>query len=256
MCSHELPTMSQVQQMRQRFEQLEIPKRSLIQPEKLQKTPAPVIKTPKPMFGFFKRSKTSIEIVRKCEEKANQDKNDKDLLNKCLKRSPAFRFNQDRTRASIHSHPSASSPKKQMQTFQNVSDEVEYLSNSETIKKALSKPLPVGLPPKKPPRVFSGSGSDSGRKNSVSSSCSSSSTTPNKDEAIYMQPFAHLGRQLMPKPKMEPEELHYMCTDLDTGRSELTVRRLSSLQAAHDSFEKSSIEKVRKKASKSTQKWL
>lgn len=234
--------MNQVQQLRQHFEKLKIPNKSLLEIEKLQKTTAaPAIKTPKPLFGLFQRSKTSIEITRKCEDKADQDKNDKDLLNKCLKRSPAFRFNQDRTRASIHSHPSARTVEKKVKTFEKISDEVEYLSNSETIKKALSKPLPIGLPPKKPPRVFSSS-ENGQRKNSVSSTCSSSST-PNKDEVIYMQPFAHLKQS--PKPKMEPEELHYMCTDLDTGRSQLTKRR-SSLQAAHDSFEKSSIEKVRK----------
>lgn len=31
---------------------------------------------------------------------------------------------------------------------------MEYLSTSATIKKALSKPLPTGSPPKKPPRTF------------------------------------------------------------------------------------------------------
>lgn len=237
--------MNQVQQLRQHFEKLKVPEKSLIELDKLQKTQIKPTKAPKPLIGLFQRSKTSIEIIRTCDNDSTHDNNDNSLLNKCLKRSPAFRFNQDRTRASIHSHPSARSVEKRVKTFETMQDEVEYLNRSETIKKALLKPLPIGLPPKKPPRVFSASSPvENGRKNSFSSSCSSSST-PNKDEVIYMEPYAHLKNS--PKPKMEPEPLHYMCTDLDTVRSRVnSSRKSSTLQAAHDSFEKSSIEKVRK----------
>lgn len=229
--------MNQVQQLRQHFEKLKVPNRSLIELEKLPKTQTPPVKAASsPFIGLFKRSKTSIEITRKCDNTAEADK---DLLNKCLKRSPAFRYNQDRTRASIHSHPSAKSVEKRVRTFETMSDEVQYLASSETIKKALSKPLPVGRPPPKPPRVFASN--ENGRKSSTSS-CSSSST-PNRDEVIYAQPFVHSKQP--PKPQIETEELHYMCTDLDTGRSQISKRR-SSLQAAHESIEKSSIEKVRR----------
>lgn len=242
--------MNQVQQLRQHFEKLKIPEKNLIEIEKLQKIEKieiPTQKNTKPSFlGLFKRSKTSIEITRNCDKISNRDSIDDKAALKCIKRSPAFRFNQDRTRASIHSHPSAKSVEKKIKTFENLQDEVAYVNRSETIKKALLKPLPIGLPPKKPPRMFNSNSPNSSeterRKSSISSS--SSSSTPNKDEVIYMEPYAHLKQS--PKPKMEPEPLHYMCTDLDTGRSQVNNNRKSSLQATHDSIEKNSIEKVRK----------
>lgn len=239
--------MNQVQQLRQHFEQLKIPEKNFIESEKLQKIEKnqnPNPKNPKPFLGLFKRSKTSIEITRNCDKNANHDIIDDKSALKCIKRSPAFRFNQDRTRASIHSHPSAKSVEKKIKTFENLQDEVAYVNRSETIKKALLKPLPIGRPPPKPPRMFNSNSpnGENGRKSSISST--SSSSTPNKDEVIYMEPFAHLKQS--PKPKMEPEPLHYMCTDLDTGRSQVNNRK-SSLQAAHDSIEKNSIEKVRKR---------
>jgi hypothetical protein len=36
----------------------------------------------------------------------------------------------------------------------DIDDEMQYLATSETIKKALKQPLPLGSPPKKPPRTF------------------------------------------------------------------------------------------------------
>lgn len=235
--------MNQVQQLRQHFEKLKVPEKDLNEVQKINAKQIVPIST-------FKRSKTSLDIIRNCDKNVNHDNSDSSFLTKCLKRSPAFRFGQDRTssiRASVHSHPSSKSAEKKNKNFQNVSDELQYVSTSETIKRALLKPLPLGLPPKKPPRIFNNG-------NETSSSVSSSST-PNKevadDEVIYMEPFAHL--KMSPSPIKEPEQLHYMCTDLDTGHSRLnnsnnSKRRLSSSLQLNDStsFEKNSIEKVRK----------
>jgi hypothetical protein len=231
--------MNQVQQLRQRFEKLKIPEKELNEVQKL----SPKQNGP---MSPFKRSKTSLEIIRNCDKNTNHDNSESSFLSKCLKRSPAFRFNQDRTRASVHSHPSSKSAEKKNKNFPNIQDELQYVSTSETIKRALLKPLPIGLPPKKPPRIFNNG-------NETSSSVSSSST-PNKevadDEVIYMEPFAHL--KMSPSPVKEPQQLHYMCTDLDTGQSRLnnsnnSNRRLSTSAHLNDSSvnEKNSIEKVR-----------
>lgn len=64
---------------------------------------------------------------------------------KSIKRSPAFRNDAHRPK----SMTTKIYPAKKKQEL----DELEYLSTSATIKKALSKPLPTGSPPKKPPRL-------------------------------------------------------------------------------------------------------
>lgn len=236
--------MNQVQQLRQHFEKLKTPDKDLNEVQKLSpKTIGPL--------SPFKRSKTSLEIIKNCDKNVNHDNSDNSFINKCLKRSPAFRFNQDKTRASVHSHPGLKSSTAAIKKLnQNVQDELQYLSTSETIKRALLKPLPIGLPPKKPPRIFNKSS-----ENSPSVSSSSSSSTPNKeiaDEVIYMEPFAHL--KMSTSPVKEPEQLHYMCTDLNIGQSPQQLnnnsnnsnRRLSaSNQNDTNMNEKNSIEKVR-----------
>lgn len=66
-----------------------------------------------------------------------------------IRRSPAFRFDAQ-TRPSVVKSVLKDAPVKQQPEL----DELEYLSTSATIKKALLKPLPTGSPPKKPPRTF------------------------------------------------------------------------------------------------------
>jgi hypothetical protein len=235
--------MNQVQQLRLRFEKLKIPEKELNEVQKL----SPKANEP---LSPFKRSKTSLEIIRNCDKNVNRETSDNSFINKCLKRSPAFRFNQDKTRASVHSHPglNKSSTATVKKLNQNTQDELQYLNTSETIKRALLKPLPIGLPPKKPPRIFNKSDENSP---SVSSS---SSSTPNKeiaDGVIYMEPFAHL--KMSKSPVKEPEQLHYMCTDLNIGQSpQLTNNSYNSNQQISSSNqndtnmnEKKSIEKVR-----------
>ena len=74
--------------------------------------------------------------------------------NKSIRRSPAFRLEK-------HNKPSLKpikvQPKDPVLTkpaIDLIIDEAEYLRTSETIKKALKNPLPLGPPPKKPPRTF------------------------------------------------------------------------------------------------------
>lgn len=68
---------------------------------------------------------------------------------KSIRRSPAFRFD-GQTRPSIVKNVTKEDPVKKKTEI----DELQYLSTSATIKKALLKPLPTGSPPKKPPRTF------------------------------------------------------------------------------------------------------
>lgn len=68
---------------------------------------------------------------------------------KSIRRSPAFRFDAQ-TRPSVVKSVAKDVPVKPQAEI----DELEYLSTSATIKKALLKPLPTGSPPKKPPRTF------------------------------------------------------------------------------------------------------
>lgn len=69
---------------------------------------------------------------------------------KSIRRSPAFRFDGP-TRPSIAKSVTKEDPIKEKK---EIDDELQYLSTSLTIKKALLKPLPTGSPPKKPPRTF------------------------------------------------------------------------------------------------------
>jgi hypothetical protein len=71
---------------------------------------------------------------------------------KSIRRSPAFRFDAQ-TRPSVKSVVK-NSPKDEPAKKKIEYDEQEYLNTSATIKKALMKPLPIGSPPKKPPRTF------------------------------------------------------------------------------------------------------
>lgn len=68
---------------------------------------------------------------------------------KSIRRSPAFRFDPQ-TRPSVLKSVTKEIPVKKTVEV----DEIEYLTTSATIKKALMKPLPTGSPPKKPPRTF------------------------------------------------------------------------------------------------------
>lgn len=69
---------------------------------------------------------------------------------KSIRRSPAFRFDaQSRPVVKSVTKEKDDPVRKKIEI-----DELEYLETSATIKKALSKPLPKGSPPKKPPRTF------------------------------------------------------------------------------------------------------
>lgn len=68
---------------------------------------------------------------------------------KSIRRSPAFRFDAQARPSVVKSLTKEVPVKKKIDV-----DEIEYLSTSATIKKALLKPLPTGSPPKKPPRAF------------------------------------------------------------------------------------------------------
>lgn len=65
-----------------------------------------------------------------------------------IRRSPAFRFDAQ-NRPSVMKNETKKDPVNTKEF-----DELTYLRTSNTIKKALAKPLPTGSPPKKPPRLF------------------------------------------------------------------------------------------------------
>lgn len=123
---------------------------------------------PKPSFFTFKRSATCIDFDKIRSDTNNE--NDKNIKNEIksdssfdrptsenskrgsiIRRSPAFRLNKnekpafgkskDEKRHQIHSAPPSILPP-------------DYSSLSDTLRKALKQPLPIGPPPKKPPRTF------------------------------------------------------------------------------------------------------
>ncbi|KAG5667811.1 hypothetical protein PVAND_015780 [Polypedilum vanderplanki] len=162
----------------------------------------------------------------------------------------------------------------------DIEEELQYLATSETIKKALRQPLPQGSPPKKPPRTFASTPLNSpiaevkefvptptktttklidGMKflNCIISPCSIdpiyyeqikaerrqqviSDDDEEEEEQIYMEPSL---QKFDVVTKKEPEELHYMCTNIidqnfDTNES-------SSLESfTNDSNEVQSYNKL------------
>lgn len=86
-------------------------------------------------------------------ERQNSDNSETSY--RSIRRSPAFR------RAEAEKKKPVTPPKSIKLTRQNPVvtvkkqiDELEYLATSDTIKKALKSPLPLGPPPAKPPRIF------------------------------------------------------------------------------------------------------
>lgn len=145
--------MNQVQLMKSRFEKLNNEIESLdITPVRIRQDP------PK-----FSRSATCIdfsklkfnEVPRTVREDSNKPSFQRQLSSssnssyKSIKRSPAFRADAQKRPSVVKAMTKEDPVKKKIEI-----DELEYLSTSATIKKALSKPLPTGSPPKKPPRTF------------------------------------------------------------------------------------------------------
>lgn len=146
--------------LKSRFESLEKAKRSDI--ESLDITPLrlkhdPPIKFSRSAtcidFSKLKLNETQKDPVKK-EEPAKfqfqrQLSNSSTASYKSIRRSPAFRA-AAQARPSVAKIVAKEDPVKKKTEV----DEIEYLTTSLTIKKALSKPLPIGAPPKKPPRTF------------------------------------------------------------------------------------------------------
>jgi hypothetical protein len=156
-------------------------------------------------------------------------------------------------------------------------EELQYLATSETIKQALKQPLPVGSPPKKPPRTFAATPLSSpvvevkdivpksskiadGMKllNCIIAPCTvepiyyeqitGNSHDDDDDEQIYMEPTLHRPIDVVTK-KQQPQELHYMCTnliDLQSPQSHTTNEHSSLDSGGHcDATVANSFSKVR-----------
>jgi hypothetical protein len=102
----------------------------------VKKDPVNSPKTPEPV-------KTKPQFQRQLSNSSNTSQ-------KSIRRSPAFRFDAQ-CRPSILKNITKEDPAKRKI---EIDKELEYLTSSATIKKALMKPLPKGSPPKKPPRMF------------------------------------------------------------------------------------------------------
>lgn len=95
-------------------------------------------------------------LVKQIEKEPEKNTFQRQLSNssnssyKSIRRSPAFRFDGPNRPSVVKNIVK----EKEDPVKPPVIDEMEYLSNSLTIKKALLKPLPTGSPPKKPPRTF------------------------------------------------------------------------------------------------------
>jgi hypothetical protein len=107
-----------------------------------------------------KQQEKSVTEVKKNFEFQRQLSNSSTSPYKSIRRSPAFRFDAQ-NRPSVVKNVTKEVPVKNITREIPVPvkkrtefDELEYLSTSATIKKALAKPLPTGSPPKKPPRLF------------------------------------------------------------------------------------------------------
>lgn len=146
--------MNQVQLLKNRFEKLNSHETSV---ESLDITPIraksePPIKLDRAVT-CIDFSKLNIKESPKAKEEPpkfqRQTSNSSTSSYKSVRRSPAFRFDAQ-TRPSVVKSVAKDVPVKQQAEI----DELEYLSTSATIKKALLKPLPTGSPPKKPPRTF------------------------------------------------------------------------------------------------------
>lgn len=142
--------MNQVQLLKNRFEKLNDDIESLdITPLRLRRDP-PKFSRSATCIDF---SKVKLKEVPKKDTKAeaarpNFQRQSSNSSYKSIKRSPAFRADAQK-RASVVKSMTKDDPSKKLEI-----DELEYLSTSATIKKALLKPLPTDAPPKKPPRTF------------------------------------------------------------------------------------------------------
>lgn len=147
--------MNQVQLLKSRFEKLNSHETNI---ESLD-IGAPIRAKSEPPIKFNRAvtcidfSKLNIKEAPKAKEEPpkfqRQTSTSSNSSVKSVRRSPAFRFDAQ-TRPSVVKSVSKDAPVKQKVEI----DELEYLSTSATIKRALLQPLPTGSPPKKPPRTF------------------------------------------------------------------------------------------------------
>lgn len=162
-----LNSMNQVQLLKSRFEKLNKNLKSSEITDALDITPLRVKREPQLKFS---RSATCIDFTKFRLSEVNKDpvktakpeavkthqqfqrqlSNSSNTSQKSIRRSPAFRFDAQ-CRPSIVKNITKEDPEKRKA---EIDKELEYLTSSATIKKALMKPLPKGSPPKKPPRMF------------------------------------------------------------------------------------------------------
>lgn len=107
-------------------------------------------------FSKFRLNEVKKDPVQERKEQAKfqfqrQLSNSSNSSYKSIRRSPAFRIDAQNRPSVVKSVPKEKEDpiKRKLEL-----DEIEYLNTSATIKKALSKPLPIGNPPPKPPRAF------------------------------------------------------------------------------------------------------
>ena len=148
-------TMNQVQLLKNRFEKLNSDIESLdITPLRVRSDPPAKFKRSATCIDFSKLrlnegTKDPVKEISTKPQFQRQLSNTSNSSYKSIRRSPAFRFDAQ-SRPSVAKSVTKELPVKTKNDF----DELEYLSTSATIKKALLKPLPTGSPPKKPPRTF------------------------------------------------------------------------------------------------------
>lgn len=140
--------MSNVSALKNRFEKLGNNLQSLdVSSIKLTKSDPPI---------KFYRSVTCMDftkIKQKVYENAPvepEQRSSNSFTNTSIKRSPAFRLDS-------HIKPQIIKNgvvERKLSDNNEIVNELEYLKASDTIKKALKKPLPCGAPPPKPPRAF------------------------------------------------------------------------------------------------------
>ncbi|CRK94666.1 CLUMA_CG008166, isoform A [Clunio marinus] len=275
--------MNKVQALKTRFEKLnsEVVESLDITPISVRREPAIKFTRSATCIDFrnFKveeNSKQSTKTIQPKFQFQRQSSNSSNSSNKSIRRSPAFRFDAQARPSVVKSLTKEDSVKKKIEC-----EELEYLSTSATIKKALLKPLPTGSPPKKPPRVFQLTAlerkkdivkispntipkktSKNEEKKAISSflSCIVSPCTidpiyyeqikkEQKEETIYMEPYAHLKQDFSPNNGTQakaPEELHYMCTVLDSSSSDMNGNDTKEEQRRRRSLESSDIEDYEK----------
>ncbi|CAG9807774.1 unnamed protein product [Chironomus riparius] len=164
--------MNHVQMIRKRFEDLNLNSEidSLVDFTPLRdkaNRPSELFKRSATLIEFSssrnREFQTSPEIQQKDKPFSfqRQHSNNSNSSYKSVRRSQAFRLDVDKPNLAKSASPTSTSKLRRQNAIKyNFSpnktqfEELQYLSSSETIKKALKQPLPKGPAPKKPPRTF------------------------------------------------------------------------------------------------------